>query len=300
MLLLQNWCKGEGVDPNHALVVSQVPEGTETGDIEKALEHIKALGRVRVRGRLFEPQTQSLVVLCECKGEVSAPCVPREIHLLEGGSPWALSGPDDVTPVVMATKDTPPDTPEPVPSPLEDHPYSEPAQSAPQSSIPMETFFKVVETLIEKSAKPSYDSHVFIRLRAFSGLVPTPAGEESLDIWLEQARLMTESTMASQRTYTAKEVLAILTNEDSCESDGGEELSRTYEITSDSSDEDTSCASDEVIQSPPRKRQTTSAPSIRAKDGTVWEKVDITRTRVSCLPNSTFSEPAGPTEHAKV
>uniref|UniRef100_A0AAR2K0Y7 BED-type domain-containing protein n=1 Tax=Pygocentrus nattereri TaxID=42514 RepID=A0AAR2K0Y7_PYGNA len=109
----------------------------------------------------------------------------------------------------------------------------------------------------------------------------------------------TESTMASQRTYTAKEVLAILTNVDSCESDGGEELSRTYEITSDSSDEDTSCASDEVIQSPPRKRQTTSAPSIRAKDGTVWEKVDITRTRVSCLPNSTFSEPAGPTEHAK-
>ncbi|KAL7831311.1 hypothetical protein SRHO_G00308140 [Serrasalmus rhombeus] len=70
--------------------------------------------------------------------------------------------------------------------------------------------------------------------------------------------------MASQRTYTAKEVLAILTNVDSCESDGGEELSRTYEITSDSSDEDTSCASDEVIQSPPRKRQTTSAPSIRA------------------------------------
>ncbi|KAL7882926.1 hypothetical protein SRHO_G00005840 [Serrasalmus rhombeus] len=51
--------------------------------------------------------------------------------------------------------------------------------------------------------------------------------------------------MASQRTYTAKEVLAILTNVDSCESDGGEELSRTYEITSDSSDEDTSCASDE-------------------------------------------------------
>ncbi|KAL7865115.1 hypothetical protein SRHO_G00103620 [Serrasalmus rhombeus] len=115
----------------------------------------------------------------------------------------------------------------------------------------------------------------------------------------DRAAKITESTTASQRTYTAKEVLAILTNVDRCESDGGEELSRTYEITSDSSDEDTSCASDEVIQSPPRKRQTTSAPSIRAKDGTVWEKVDITCTRVSCLPNSTFSEPAGPTEHAK-
>uniref|UniRef100_A0AAR2LE42 Uncharacterized protein n=1 Tax=Pygocentrus nattereri TaxID=42514 RepID=A0AAR2LE42_PYGNA len=150
IIILTNWCKGEGVDPNHALVVSQVPEGTETGDIEKALEHIKALGRVRVRGRLFEPQTQSLVVLCECKGKVSAESVPREIHPLEGGSPWALK---------------------PVP----------------------------IETLIEKSAKPSYDSHVFRRLRAFSGLVPTPAGEESLDIWLEQARLMVDEAELPDR-----------------------------------------------------------------------------------------------------
>uniref|UniRef100_A0A8B9JBA5 Gypsy retrotransposon integrase-like protein 1 n=1 Tax=Astyanax mexicanus TaxID=7994 RepID=A0A8B9JBA5_ASTMX len=192
MSLLQNWCKGEGVDPSHALVVSQIPEDTETGDIEKALEHIKALGRVRVRGRLFEPQTQSLVVLCECKGKVSAEYVPREFTHLEGGRPWALIGPDDITPVVMATKDTPPAAPEPVPSPLEDHPYSEPAQQATPSSIPMDTFFKVVETLIEKSAKPSYDNHAFRRLRPFSGIVPTPAGEESLDVWLEQARLMVD------------------------------------------------------------------------------------------------------------
>uniref|UniRef100_A0AAR2JRA6 CCHC-type domain-containing protein n=1 Tax=Pygocentrus nattereri TaxID=42514 RepID=A0AAR2JRA6_PYGNA len=63
----------------------------------------------------------------------------------------------------------------------------------------METFFQVVETLIEKSAKPSYDSHVFRRLRAFSGLVPTPAGEESLDIWLEQARLMVDEAELPDR-----------------------------------------------------------------------------------------------------
>uniref|UniRef100_A0A3B4CBJ1 CCHC-type domain-containing protein n=1 Tax=Pygocentrus nattereri TaxID=42514 RepID=A0A3B4CBJ1_PYGNA len=72
-------------------------------------------------------------------------------------------------------------------------------RTTPQSSIPMETFFQVVETLIEKSAKPSYDSHVFRWLRAFSGLVPTPAGEESLDIWLEQARLMVDEAELPDR-----------------------------------------------------------------------------------------------------
>uniref|UniRef100_A0AAR2KDB2 CCHC-type domain-containing protein n=1 Tax=Pygocentrus nattereri TaxID=42514 RepID=A0AAR2KDB2_PYGNA len=61
------------------------------------------------------------------------------------------------------------------------------------------TLWLYVETLIEKSAKPSYDSHVFRRLRAFSGLVPTPAGEESLDIWLEQARLMVDEAELPDR-----------------------------------------------------------------------------------------------------
>ncbi|XP_076847127.1 uncharacterized protein LOC143492628 [Brachyhypopomus gauderio] len=125
--------------------------------------------------------------------------------------------------------------------------------------------------------------------------------------------------MAHQRRYTAKELATILTNVDCCESDGGEELS-CCSFTSDSSDEDTNFSSDEVKKSPPRKRNrtqadttpgpsatqadTTPGPSastqaVRAKDGTVWEKVDITRSHVSRLPNSSFVEPAGPTEHAK-
>ncbi|XP_076880293.1 uncharacterized protein LOC143528486 [Brachyhypopomus gauderio] len=108
--------------------------------------------------------------------------------------------------------------------------------------------------------------------------------------------------MARQRTFTGQEVAALLTNEDCCESDAGEGPSCF--LTSDSSDEERSSTSDEVQQSPPRKRRTqadtTPAPTVRAKDGTVWEKVGIARSRVSsCSPNSTFVEPSGPTEHAK-
>uniref|UniRef100_A0A3B5M3I0 Paraneoplastic antigen Ma-like N-terminal domain-containing protein n=1 Tax=Xiphophorus couchianus TaxID=32473 RepID=A0A3B5M3I0_9TELE len=52
MSLLENWCTGEGLDASHALVVKQVPVETTVKHIEETLMTIKALGRVRVRGRV--------------------------------------------------------------------------------------------------------------------------------------------------------------------------------------------------------------------------------------------------------
>ncbi|KAL7861834.1 hypothetical protein SRHO_G00132750 [Serrasalmus rhombeus] len=68
-------------------------------------------------------------------------------------------------------------------------------------------------------------------------------------------------------------------------------------------DEDTCGTSDEENRSPTakkRKADKTPAPRAKAKDGTVWEKVDIEPIRVSGSTKSTFSAPEGPTEHAKV
>lgn len=107
MSLLSSWCKGEGVDPRHAVVVSDVPEDTEVGEIESTLENIKVLGRVRVRGRMSDPQTQKLGVLCECREVVRTEALPCEVRPPDGSSPWALSGPD----VVFETKGTNPTTP---------------------------------------------------------------------------------------------------------------------------------------------------------------------------------------------
>ncbi|XP_029350188.1 uncharacterized protein LOC115036194 [Echeneis naucrates] len=47
--------------------------------------------------------------------------------------------------------------------------------------------------------KPTNENNAFRRLRMFSGNLPTPAGEESLDHWLEQARLMIEECDCSAR-----------------------------------------------------------------------------------------------------
>ncbi|KAK5612638.1 hypothetical protein CRENBAI_009971 [Crenichthys baileyi] len=48
MAQLRHWCKGEGIDPEYAILVKDVPEAAEVNVIEETLQSIKALGRVKV------------------------------------------------------------------------------------------------------------------------------------------------------------------------------------------------------------------------------------------------------------
>ncbi|KAK9535825.1 hypothetical protein VZT92_008180 [Zoarces viviparus] len=80
MAQLQHWCKGEGINPSHAILVKGVPENTEIDFIEETLQTIKALGRVKVRGSVFDPQCHSLTVLCECREEVNTKAIPLSLE----------------------------------------------------------------------------------------------------------------------------------------------------------------------------------------------------------------------------
>uniref|UniRef100_A0AAR2JEE0 Paraneoplastic antigen Ma-like N-terminal domain-containing protein n=1 Tax=Pygocentrus nattereri TaxID=42514 RepID=A0AAR2JEE0_PYGNA len=85
MSLLRNWCKWEGLDPEHAIMVHDVSEDAEVCDIEEALHTIKALGPVRVRGRMFDTKTQRLVALCECSEKVNTHAIPMDVPSTKGG-----------------------------------------------------------------------------------------------------------------------------------------------------------------------------------------------------------------------
>ncbi len=52
---------------------------------------------------------------------------------------------------------------------------------------------------MEKTAKPSFDIGSYRRHRLFSGLLPTPCGEEQFDNWLEQAQLMVEESECADK-----------------------------------------------------------------------------------------------------
>lgn len=164
MSLLINWCKGEGVDPNHALVVRRVPADVSMDTLQETLHTIKRLGRVKVKGKMFDPQTNGLMVLCDCSEVVNIKAIPLDVVPATGGEPWALSVPE------LADSDS--ETPVPVP-----HPES--------PSLTTEQFLKSKGDILEKTQRTVVpENTAFRRLRAFSGNVPTPAGEETLDTWL--------------------------------------------------------------------------------------------------------------------
>ncbi|XP_034040041.1 paraneoplastic antigen Ma1 homolog [Thalassophryne amazonica] len=72
------------------------------------------------------------------------------------------------------------------------------ADSQPTPS-PEESLIRAVTNLIDKTNKPAAESGGYRRLRVFSGILPSPAGEEQFDHWLEQAYMMVEESDGSDK-----------------------------------------------------------------------------------------------------
>ncbi len=51
----------------------------------------------------------------------------------------------------------------------------------PMEGSSPDSIIRAIGDLLEKTMKPSSDNNAFRRLQTFSGIVPTPLGEESLE-----------------------------------------------------------------------------------------------------------------------
>ncbi|XP_061127111.1 uncharacterized protein LOC133147011 [Syngnathus typhle] len=186
MAQLKNWCIGEGIDLANALLLKDVPAEAETNTIEETLQTIKALGRVKVRGRMFDPHSQSLTVLCECKEKVNTSAIPVDVFPECSVGPWRIF-------VVSALEN---EAASDGPSVPQTHPSLIPPL---QASSP-EAIIKAVGEILKQTQQPtSSDISPFRRLRTFSGVTPTPSGEEQLENWIERARLMIEECERPER-----------------------------------------------------------------------------------------------------
>lgn len=105
---LQGWCRGEALDVTHALMLI-VPEDMEIAQIEENLQTIKCLGRVRVRGRMYNRKLDSLAVLCESKEKVDIDKMPSEILPIGGTQTWPIVIVSE-TPIEVTTTDVRSDT----------------------------------------------------------------------------------------------------------------------------------------------------------------------------------------------
>ncbi len=193
---LSGWCKGESVREDHALMVV-VPEYLEIIQIEETMQTIKCLGRVRVRGRMFRDNLKCFLVLCESKEQIDPNLVPPEVLPGSGGEPWkiVISRGEDTSSEDFATK---------VHNLLQSQGRTaEDIQAVFSSAVSEKSspdaIIRAVGDLLEKTGKTSSEMGGYRRLRMFSGTIPTLAGEEQFEHWMEQAWLMVEESEGSAK-----------------------------------------------------------------------------------------------------
>lgn len=186
---LRGWCKGESMREDHALMVV-TPEYLEITQIEETMQTIKCLGRVRVRGRMFRDNLKCFLVLSkEC---IDPNLVPPEVLPGFGAEPWKI--------VIVSGEDTSSeDFAKKVHNLLQSKGRTAEDLQAMFSSTVSENsspdaIILAVGDLLEKTGKTLSETVGYRRLRMFSGTIPTPAGEEQFEHWMEQAWLMVEES----------------------------------------------------------------------------------------------------------
>lgn len=186
---LRGWCKGESMREDHALMVV-TPEYLEITQIEETMQTIKCLGRVRVRGRMFRDNLKCFLVLS--KERIDPNLVPPEVLPGFGAEPWKI--------VIVSGEDTSSeDFAKKVHNLLQSKGRTAEDLQAMFSSTVSENsspdaIILAVGDLLEKTGKTLSETVGYRRFRKFSGTIPTPAGEEQFEHWMEQAWLMVEES----------------------------------------------------------------------------------------------------------
>lgn len=194
VLELKGWCQGELLDEAHVVLVL-MHEDVQTAAIEATMETIKSLGRVRVRGRMYSMQHNRYLVLCECKEAVKRDMVPLDVLPIEGGGPWSVVT-VDAGQFISAQSHGGSEQQQAKGESMQEPRAPSPSEAAAATST--EAILHAVSELLGKT-KPLSDHGSYRRLRTFSGLLPTPSGEEQFDHWLSQARLMVEECDCSSK-----------------------------------------------------------------------------------------------------
>ncbi len=196
---LADWCKEAGIDLAHSLLLTSVPRSTEIAHIEEVAESVKAFGRVRVRDTRCGVSPTTLLVLCECREVVDPTRCPIELKPTDDETWMIITGvervPTSAVPAGFADKLS--QFLQGEGKSMTDLQALFPPLSASPSSP--ESIIRAVGEILEKTVRPPSDSNAYRRLRTFSGMVPTPTGEETMEHWMEQAKMMITECECSEK-----------------------------------------------------------------------------------------------------
>lgn len=191
------WCSEKNVQLENALILSNVPLDCEDMIVYNVLDTVQGMGKCKVRGRHADPTKCQHFVLIETARKVSEISLPAEIGGSDVGT-W-------YTQVVNVTTQAPEQNREgefhtKLFSFLEKEGKSlADVQSMVSPSLSLSTeLVGAINSLVQKCnvATPA-EVPGYRKLRTFSGVTPTPSGEDEYEAWAEQTTHILEEWQCS-------------------------------------------------------------------------------------------------------
>ncbi|XP_016424118.1 paraneoplastic antigen Ma1 homolog, partial [Sinocyclocheilus rhinocerous] len=186
------WCKRHQLDPAHAVVLSGVYDVTDDVLLE-VLSSVKVLGKTKIVDRRLDLTSKTDFVLVQTLANVTEQTLPDSVGVPGEVGPW----PVHVIPA--ATKEQ-----ENFQTKLlsflehEDKSIADVKGLLNPLSLDVNTaLINAISSLVDKCNATPADAQSYRKLRMFSGVRPTPSGEEEYDAWAEQTTHMLEEWQCS-------------------------------------------------------------------------------------------------------
>nr|XP_010599087.1 LOW QUALITY PROTEIN: paraneoplastic antigen Ma3 [Loxodonta africana] len=181
--MLQDWCRGEHLDIQRALLILGIPEDCSEVELEETLQAaLRRLGKYRVVGRMFRREENAQAFLLELARDIDYALVPRAIPAK--GGPWE---------VIVKPRNSDGEFLNRLNRFLEEERRSVadmnrvlgsgPAYPAPGMAISPE-FWAWAQTL-GAAVQPLLEQTLYRELRVFSGHTVSIPGALAFDAWLE-------------------------------------------------------------------------------------------------------------------
>ena len=188
------WCVEKKLDVTKAVVLSEVSVDVTDDVIYRALDGTKTFGKCKIRGRCLGRRENKQLILVETTNDMTSVNIPEQLLPDGGPETWlinviptqtspVLSEPEDFQTKLMSFLACEGKTLADVTGLL---------TPAPPTTRDLNTkLVTAISSLVEKCHMPT-DGQVYRKLRMFSGLKPTPHGEEEYEAWAEQTAHMLE------------------------------------------------------------------------------------------------------------
>lgn len=186
------WCKRKQLAYGNTVVLSGVNPDATDAVLLTALNQVKAFGNPEIVDRCLDVASKTQFILIKTSTDLTNQTVPNVVGLPGEAGPWpahVLTAPADSggfqAKLMSFLKN-------------EGKTLTDVSGILSPSPLDMNTaLIHAISSLVDKCNTTSADSQSYRKLRMFSGVKPTPSGEEEYDAWAEQTAHLLEEWQCS-------------------------------------------------------------------------------------------------------